>query len=247
MSRTALATCSRLTCSLALLLLSLHSIAADAQSLKAETPAPQRQAWWTERHDRTVSRLHQGQVDLLFIGDSITQGWEEDGRPVWDRYYAHRRAVNLGFNSDQTENVLWRLQHGELDGITPKLAIVMIGTNNATIREDPPEHTAVGIQAILTTLRMSLPETKILLLAIFPRSASADDPLRRVNDAVNERLSTFADQRRVFFLNLNRRFLDGGGRLSPEIMPDLLHPSALGYRLWAEGMEALVKQLLEES
>lgn len=246
MSRTAHTAGSRLACLLALVLLSLNSIAAAAQQLKAETPAPQRQAWWTERHDRTVARIHQGQVDLLFIGDSITQGWEEDGRPVWDRYYAHRRAVNLGYNSDQTDNVLWRLQHGELDGITPKLAIVMIGTNNATIREDPPEHTAAGIQAILTTVRTRLPETKILLLAIFPRSASADDPLRRVNDAVNERLQALADQRQVFFLNLNRRFLDGEGRLSTEIMPDALHPSALGYRLWAEGMEETIRKLLGE-
>lgn len=127
-----------------------------------------------------------------------------------------------------------------------RLAIVMIGTNNATIREDPPEHTAAGIQAILTTVRTRLPETKILLLAIFPRSASADDPLRRVNDAVNERLQALADQRQVFFLNLNRRFLDGEGRLSTEIMPDALHPSALGYRLWAEGMEETIRKLLGE-
>ena len=109
----------RLTCSFALLLLSLDSTIAAAEQLKAEVPAPQREAWWTERHERTVSRIRQGQVDLLFIGDSITQGWEEDGRPLWDQYYAGRRAVNLGYNSDQTENVLWRLQHGELEGISP--------------------------------------------------------------------------------------------------------------------------------
>lgn len=245
MSRPALTTSSRLACVLALLL-SLNSIVGAAQQLKAETPTPQRQAWWTERHDRTVSRIRQGQVDLLFIGDSITQGWEEDGRPVWDRYYAGRRAVNLGFNSDQTDNVLWRLEHGELDGIAPKLAIVMIGTNNATIREDPPEYTAAGIQAILTTLRTRLPGTKILLLAIFPRGLTNNDPFRRVNEAVNERLPAFADQRRVFFLNLNRRFLDGDGRLPPEIMSDALHPSALGYRLWAEGMEEMIRKLLGE-
>ncbi len=222
------------------------TLVAAAQPLKAETPAPQRDTWWTERHDRTVSRIRQGQVDLLFIGDSITQGWEEDGRPVWDRYYAGRRAVNLGYNSDQTENVLWRLQHGELEGIAPKLAVVMIGTNNSAMREDPPEYTAAGIQAILTTLRTHLPGTKILLLAIFPRGLTNEDPLRRVNEAVNERLSALADQRQVFFLNVNRRFLDGDGRLSAEIMSDALHPSALGYRLWAEGMEEMIRKLLGE-
>lgn len=246
MSRTKLTTSSRLACLLALVLLSPGPIVATAQPLKAETPAPQRDSWWMERHDRTVARIRQGQVDLVFIGDSITQGWEEDGRPVWDRYYASRRAVNLGYNSDQTENVLWRLEHGELDGLAPKLAIVMIGTNNATMREDPPEYTAAGIQAILTTLRTRLPGTKILLLAIFPRGLTNDDPFRRVNEAVNARLPAFADQRQVFFLNLNRRFLDGDGRLSAEIMSDALHPSALGYRLWAEGMEETIRKLLGE-
>ncbi len=236
----------RLAYSFALLLLALGPSLAAAQQLKAEMPAPQREAWWTERHERTISRIRQGQVDLLFIGDSITQGWEEDGRPLWDRYYAGRRAVNLGYNSDQTENVLWRLQHGELDGISPKLAVVMIGTNNSAMREDPPENTAAGIRAILTTLRTRLPGTKILLLAIFPRGLTNEDPLRRVNEAVNERLPALADQRQVFFLNLNRRFLDGEGRLPEEIMPDALHPSERGYRLWAEGMEDTIRKLMGE-
>ena len=217
-----------------------------AGQIKAMSPAPQSEAWWTERHERTVARIRQGHIDLLFIGDSITQGWEEDGRPVWNAFYGPRHAANLGYNGDQTDNVLWRLQNGELDGITPKLAVVMIGTNNATRREDPPEETAAGIQAILTTLRTHLPETKILLLAVFPRGLSADDPLRRVNNAVNERLPAFADQRQVFFLNLNGRFLDDNGRLPEEMMPDALHPSERGYRVWAEGMEDTIRKLLGE-
>jgi lysophospholipase L1-like esterase len=128
----------------------LGSTLTAADHIKAAMPTPQTQSWWSTRHARAVARLQQGPVDLLFIGDSITQGWEEDGRRVWDTFYGRRRAVNLGFNSDQTDNVLWRLHHGEIDGITPKLAIVMIGTNNTTMREDPPDHTAAGIQAVLT-------------------------------------------------------------------------------------------------
>ncbi len=123
----------------------------------------------------------------------------------------------------------------------------MIGANNATVREDPPEHTAAGIQAILTTLRTRLPQTTIMLLALFPRGASADDPLRLVNQAVNERVRAFADQRHVFFLDLGPHFLDKGGRLSENVMPDALHPNERGYRLWAEGMEDLVKTLMNES
>ena len=224
----------------------LDSTLTAADHIKAAMPTPQTQSWWSARHARAVARIQQGPVDLLFIGDSITQGWEGDGRRVWDPFDGRRRAVNLGFNSDQTDNVLWRLQHGEIDGITPKLAIVMIGTNNATRREDPPEETAAGIQAILATLRARLPQTKILLLAVFPRGQSANDQLRRVNQAVNERLRAFADQRHVFFLDLGPRFLDKAGRLSEEVMPDALHPNERGYRLWAEGMEDLVKTLLGE-
>ncbi|ULA60838.1 MAG: Putative Lipolytic enzyme, GDSL family [Nitrospira sp.] len=219
---------------------------ASGEQIRAAMPAPQPEAWWMERHERAVARIRQGQVDLVFIGDSITQGWEEDGHPVWNVFYQHRHAANLGYNGDQTDNVLWRLQNGELEGITPKLAVVLIGTNNATRREDPPEETAAGIQAILTTLRTRLPDTKILLLALFPRGLSADDPLRQVNNAVNDRLQTFADQRQIFFLDLSRRFLGNQGRLPEEIMPDALHPSERGYRLWAEGMEDVVKRLMDE-
>lgn len=218
----------------------------SAEQIKAVIPVPQTETWWTERHARAVARIQQGHVDLLFIGDSITQGWEEDGLRVWNTFYGRRRAVNLGFNSDQTDNVLWRLQHGELDGIAPKLTVLMIGTNNTSMREDPPEHTAAGVQAILATLRTRLPETKILLLALFPRGRSDDDALRRVNRAVNERLQTFADQRQVFFLNLSPRFLDDQGRLSEDLMPDALHPNEQGYRLWAEGMEDMVTRLMNE-
>ena len=235
---------------LVLLLSTLHPFlgptVGSAEEIRAVIPAPQPETWWMKRHERTVARIRQGHVDLLFIGDSITQGWEEDGRPVWDIFYQHRHAANLGYNGDQTDNVLWRLQNGELDGITPKLAVVMIGTNNATRREDPPHETAAGIQAILTTLRTRLPDTKILLLAVFPRGLSADDRLRQINHAVNERLPAMADQRQVFFLNLNRRFLDKNGGLPEEIMPDALHPNEHGYRIWAEGMEDVMRKLLGE-
>jgi beta-glucosidase len=212
----------------------------------AVVPVPQTASWWTTRHEHTLARIHQGGVDLLLIGDSITQGWADEGRRIWDAYYGRRRAVNLGFNDDRTEHVLWRLEHGEIEGIAPKLAVVMIGTNNTGARHDLAEETTAGIQAILTTLRKGLPGTKILLLGVFPRSPSADDPLRRLNDAINDRLRAYADNRHIFFLDLSRQFLDDRGRLSQDLMPDYLHPSERGYQVWADGMEDVIRKLLGE-
>ncbi len=212
----------------------------------AIVPVPQTESWWTTRHKDTLARVRQGGVDLLLIGDSITQGWDDEGRRAWDSYYGRRRAVNLGFSGDCTEHVLWRLTHGEIKGITPKLVVVMIGTNNTGSRYDPPEETARGIQAILTILRTHLPVTKILLLGVFPRSASPDDPLRRSNTAINDRIRTYTDNRHVFFLDLSRHFLDDRGRLSQDLMPDYLHPSERGYQVWADGMEDIIRKLLAE-
>ena len=212
----------------------------------AVVPVPQTESWWTTRHEHTLARVHQGGIDLLMIGDSITQGWSNEGRRVWDTYYGHRRAVNLGFSTDCTEHVLWRLNHGEIDGIAPKLAVVMIGTNNTGVRRDPPEETAAGIRAILSTLRTRLPDARILLLGVFPRSASADAPLRRLNVTINNLIHTYADNQRIFFLDLSQHFLDDQGRLSQNLMPDYLHPNEHGYQVWADGMEDMLKRLLDE-
>lgn len=224
--------------------------AATVRALDREAPAivsaPQTAGWWMPQHERNVARVRQGSVDLLMIGDSITQGWSDEGRRVWERYYAHRRAVNLGFNSDRTEQVLWRLQHGEIDGIHPKVAVVMIGTNNSGTRKDPPEETAAGVQAIVTLLRAKLPEAKILLLGIFPRGATSTDSIRLVNESINARLRGFADGQHLFYTDLGHLFLDRDGGLKRDLMPDLLHPNEQGYRVWAEGMDAQLKALLGE-
>jgi beta-glucosidase len=122
----------------------------------------------------------------------------------------------------------------------------MIGTNNTGTRRDPPEETASGIQAILTTLRTRLPGTKILLLGVFPRGASADNPLRKLNLAINDRIRHYADNQQVFFLDLSPRFHDGRGHLSQDLMPDYLHLSERGYHVWADGMEDMIRKLLGE-
>lgn len=216
----------------------------------ATSPEPQTAAWavewWMPRHEQKLEeKKAMQQVDLLMIGDSITHGWEQTGKDTWDKYYGHRLALNLGFGGDRTEQVLWRLDHGEMDDIHPKVAVIMIGTNNAGHRQDPPDAVFQGIEAIVQRIRTSLPETKILLLAIFPRGAGPEDPLRQLNEKVNERLPELADQKHVFFLDINHVFLDEQGMLPESIMPDLLHPNARGYELWAEAMEPELVRLLK--
>lgn len=203
--------------------------------------------WWQPRHDQKLADLKKMQkVDLLMIGDSITHGWEGRGRKVWDQYYSKRNAFNIGFSGDRTENVLWRLQHGAAKGISPELAVIMIGTNNTGHRQDPAEETAAGIKAIIAELQTQHPETKILLLAIFPRGAKTDDPLRKLNTAINNVIAGYADDRKVFFLDINTEFLDDDGTLPKSVMPDLLHPHEAGYATWAKAMEPTIAKLMSE-
>lgn len=236
--------------------MSLVAVAAEkkesgAELPKAVTPEVQTAAWavkwWKPRHEQKLADLKKMEkVDLLMIGDSITHGWENAGRKVWDEYYADRHAFNIGFSGDRTENVLWRLQHGAVQGISPKLAVIMIGTNNTGHRQDPPEETAAGILAIITELQKQLPETKILLLAVFPRGATSDDPLRRLNDGINRIIANYDDGKKVFFLDINDEFLEDDGKLPKSVMPDLLHPKEAGYATWAKAMEPVIARLMGE-
>jgi beta-glucosidase len=223
---------------------------AQLEQVKAVQPEVQTadwaQSWWGKRHEEKLQeKKSRGQIDLLMLGDSITHGWEGGGKAIWEKYYAPRKALNLGFSGDRTEHVLWRLQHGEVDGISPRLAVIMIGTNNAGHRQEKSEDTAAGVRAILEELRTRLPETKCLVLAIFPRGEKTDDPLRQLNDATNRILEGYADGQGVFFLNLNDRFLEADGTLPKSMMPDLLHPNETGYAIWAEAMEPTIEKLFK--
>lgn len=201
--------------------------------------------WWRPRH---LAKLQEARehpdTQLVFIGDSITEGWEKEGKAVWERHYAQYRALDLGFGGDRTENVLWRLLHGEVDGIHPKVAVLMAGTNNTGHRQEDARTTAAGIKRNIDELRRRLPDTSILLLAIFPRGETPDDRLRRINEQVNAILPGLADNRHVFFLNINQAFLDRDGVLSRDIMPDLLHPNERGYAIWAREMAPQLQALL---
>ena len=163
------------TCCIALSQLAHHrTLAADtAVEEKKETKntavVPVFHAGTTAKHEKINERAKQGDVELLFIGDSITEGWAGRGKEVWDKYYGNRKAMNAGVGGDRTQHVLWRLDNGNVDGIKPKLAVIMIGTNNSNGKDNTAEEIADGIKVIVKEVREKLPETKILLLGIFPR------------------------------------------------------------------------------
>ncbi|MEM7230726.1 MAG: GDSL-type esterase/lipase family protein [Planctomycetota bacterium] len=198
---------------------------------------------WLKRHEAMNARAREGNVDLLMIGDSITHWWDKAGKRVWDQYYAPRNGLNLAISGDRTEHVLWRLENGNLEGISPKLAVLMIGTNNHM--SSPPEVTARDIRLIVETLRTRVPETKILVLAIFPRGGDDRDGARQINMRVNELIADVADGQMVHFANINDTFLNGR-RLKHDLIPDGSHPGEKGYAAWAEALEPYVVRLMGE-
>lgn len=227
----------------ALSLATLSLQAQTAQDNPCVKPAPRDGKWWTDRHNSMNERVKKGNVDLLMIGDSITHGWENGGaKKIWDEYYGKRNAVNLGIGGDRTEHVLWRLENGNIEGISPKLAVLMIGTNNRSA----PEQVAEGIKAIVDKLRTKLPEMKILVLGIFPRGADDNDRLRQTNMKVNEIIAKLADNQKVFYLDIGDKFLAPDRTLPTDIMPDRLHPNEKGYKIWAEAVEPTIAKLMGE-
>jgi lysophospholipase L1-like esterase len=232
----------------------LAAIAVDACANTATEPVP-RDEKWLQRHAQFVETAHQGGVDVLFLGDSITDFWRAEnpqrgGKAVWEENFAPLHAANFGISADLTQHLLWRIQNGELEGLHPKAIVLLIGTNNAALDKDKktPRNTgpeiADGVLAVVDTLRKKLPDAKILLLAIFPR-ATPGDPIRdRVQEA-NAILAKHADGKRVRFLDIGPKFLEPDGTLSPGVMPDLLHPSEKGYRIWADAIKAPLADLLK--
>jgi len=207
----------------------------------AVLPSPGGGETWWKRQKALNDRVKEGHVDLIYIGDSIVRSWTWDGQPVWDYYYAKRNGVMLGMTGDRTEQVLWRLQNGNIDGISPKLAIVMIGQNNGPFNTG--EEIGAGVTAIVQTLREKLPQTKILLLAIFFRGEKPT-PERAVLSKANEAISKLADGKQIFYLDINHLFLRPDGGIHKSLMPDYEHPSREGHRVWAAAIEKKVAELM---
>ena len=227
----------------------------DPEKNSAIKPEP-RDPNWVKRHEGFVAEAKKGGIDVLFLGDSITDFWRtanpnRGGKNVWEREFAPLHAANFGISGDRTQHVLWRLDHGEVDGIDPKVVVLMIGTNNTGLERDKvtrrntPEQTVEGVKAVVRELREKLPHAKILLLAIFPRGAKPDDPQRQEVNAINREIVKLADGKTIQWLDLGPKFLAADGTLPKEIMPDFLHPSEKGYEIWAAEMKPLLLQMLK--
>lgn len=203
-----------------------------------------------ELHESFLARGKAGPIGVLFLGDSITEYWRTSPH-IWEHYYGKFAPANFGIGGDQTQHVIWRIENGELEGIHPKVVVFMLGTNNAA--SHTAEQIAAADRKIIELIRTKLPETKVLLLAIFPRGPRqkkngvyTDDGITRmaVINTVNLELAKLDDGKMVRFCNLNARFLGNDGTIPDIIMPDQLHPNAAGYQLWAEAMQPLLDEMM---
>ncbi len=236
------------------------AIAGRTQAAETANPAavPVPQRGMEARHAQKVAAVKKEKFDLILIGDSITHtmgdygGEYEPLKKVWGQFFAPRHALNLGYSGARTENILWNLQNGELDGQSPKVVTLMIGTNNADEKNYPTHHNAGqiagGIEAIVKLLRQKLPDTKIILLRCFPYGEKPADPANTRN-AVLDRASELArqrvvDDRHVFYCDVNRVFLKPDGTVDKALMPDFLHPHGEGGRRWVAAMEPLLCKLM---
>ena len=231
------------------LLAAACAVCAAYADILSVTPVPQNadpNGWWMRRHERNVARARAGGAPVVFIGDSITHFWETNGRAQWEKSFAEGpfRALNLGFSADRTEHVLWRLDHGELDGYEAKAVVLMIGTNNTGHRpfaQEPPADTIIGVRAVLDKIRAKQPGAKIVLCPVFPRGATARDACRLRNDVVNREIRRFADGQTVLWCDFTARFLAPDGTLPAALFPDRLHPAAAGYEVWADGVRPFLE------
>jgi lysophospholipase L1-like esterase len=227
----------------------------------AIVPVPQGGQNYQTVHARLVQQAQQGGIDVLFVGDSITDFWigvssngrTATGKAVWDANFAPLKAADFAYSADKTQNVLWRLKNGEGQGFSPKVVVLMIGTNNTGVLARRPLNPAwrnsnaeaiEGITAVVTELRQDFPAAKILLLGIFPRG---DDELAmRQIPVINQAIAKLDDQQHVFYLDIGPKFLGPDGDINPaDFNSDRLHPSAAGYAVWADAIKGLLTKLLK--
>jgi lysophospholipase L1-like esterase len=217
-------------------------------ALPANQPAPRDD----NRHKGFLEIAQRGNVDLLFVGDSITDWFSNPrgqaqtpaaGLEVWNKYFSEFKPANFGIAGDTTQGVLWRMQNGELDGFNAKLIVLMLGTNN--INRNPVDEIVDGDRLIIDEFKKRQPQAKVLVLGIFPRNADPANPLRATIKEINSKLETLADNNKVFYMDIGNKFLTPDGTLTTEVMADGLHPTAKGYQIWADAIIDKVQTLMK--
>lgn len=200
-------------------------------------------ARWNEMHASNVAEAAKGEAELVFQGDSITEiaRWSES----WKKTFGGYRYVNFGIGGDRTQNVLWRLEHGEIGALKPKLVVLLIGTNNLWTTQDDIGDITRGVKAVVGKLRTGFPAAKILVLGIFPRDAKADAPVRATIAKINAVLAKLDDGKTVFVRDIGKVFLETDGTLSKAVSEDALHLTEEGYRRWTEAIAPTVKELMK--
>lgn len=218
--------------------------APQAPDVAAEKFGPDGQVnpGFAKAHEKFVGIAKEGKAQLVFLGDSITAGWNGN-KEIWDKAFGPYEPANFGIGGDRTQHVLWRITNGELDGIKPKACVLMIGTNNSG--SDSAEGIAKGITKIVATIREKQPQAKILLLAVFPRGEKPDNPGRNKLTEVNQIVSKLDDGKHVFYLDIGAKFTQPDGSLTKEIMPDFLHLSPAGYQIWADAIKDKLAELMK--
>jgi lysophospholipase L1-like esterase len=223
----------------------------------SQTPADQPVARTDQNsltaHAQLLEKAKQGRIDIYFEGDSITRRWGATDYPQllahWKESFFGWNAANFGWGADTIQNILWRLGNGELDGVNPKVIVLLAGTNNVG-RTVPPDGDAAkvaditkGLKALVDTMRAKAPDATLILMALFPRNDNI--AVMPAINKINENIARFADGKQIRFLNINDRLADKDGRLFPEMMnSDGLHPAIKGYQIWADALKPLFLDLL---
>ena len=202
-----------------------------------------------ERHEAFLKRGKSGPIGLLFIGDSITAAWPSMCKDIWQKYYGAYNPANFAIGGNRTQNVLWQIQNGELDGISPKVVVLLIGINNGS--KYGVASVTRGVRKVVEEIHAKLPESKVLLLGIFPRGNDPANPAgvakgRAFIVEVNKDLATLDDGKQTRFLDIGSKFMDSNGVISKEVMPDGLHPGVPGYQIWADAMQPLLEEMLKD-
>ena len=231
----------------------LHSaFPASTLSAQADRPSPRTDSNSQIAHRQLLEKAKQGRIDVYFAGDSITRRWGATDYPEllanWRTNFFGWNAANFGWGADRVENILWRLENGELDNVNPKVIVLLAGTNNVGNAPPPAddaarvENVSRGIKAVLDTMRARAPQATIILTAIFPRNDNM--AVMPTINAINARIAAFADGKMVRFLNVNDRLAGPDGRLLDGMMHDRLHPTLQGYQVWADALKPILTELL---